>query len=480
MKIRLILSLFMFCTITVLGQSKKMKAIDKYINQLIQQNEIPGLALGIINNGAVIYEKYYGVENLENFTKVSNNSKFRVYSTTKLFTNVAIFQLINQGKLSLDDDISMYLDSLPSNWKNIKVKNLISHSSGLPDFAKFNDQLTSNANLREIIAILANEKMEFETGYEYSYNQTNYFLLAMIIEKISNKKFETFIKENQFSDTNANFNFSSNAQEEIPHRVQKYYYDPELKKYSKDLYDLGTRSVAANGLAITLPTFLQWCISLEQDKFIDEETKNAMWTAFDYKNGFRGFGYGWEISNVNDHYSYGFSGGNISAVRVFPAKDLTIVLLFNGSNSQPIQYLAVNHIAGLIDETLMDPYLFLEELTSTENLIQKKKNKKQYGYRTEKDKIIFSYQLKKPLKTNQVKSLSIAGSFNNWDPENPLFQMVPKGDDSFELVLPKSLFENDKTYNFKFVIDKTGWLTAPRNALNMDESPDQNLILKVK
>jgi CubicO group peptidase (beta-lactamase class C family) len=104
------------------------------------------MAVGVIKNDKIIFQKYYGRENLESDKKVNSNSLFRVYSTTKLITDVAVFQLIEKGQLSLEDKISKYLDDLPKEWQNVKIKNLLSHSSGIPDFARYEDIPTDASN----------------------------------------------------------------------------------------------------------------------------------------------------------------------------------------------------------------------------------------------------------------------------------------------------------------------------------------------
>ena len=92
-------------------QTDQFKLIDSYIEETMKNNEIPGLALGILKDGKIIFEQYYGKEGLEDSKKVSPTSMFRVYSTSKLITNVGVFQLIEQGKLSLEDNVSKYIEN---------------------------------------------------------------------------------------------------------------------------------------------------------------------------------------------------------------------------------------------------------------------------------------------------------------------------------------------------------------------------------
>lgn len=472
----------LFLSIPFLGYSQtaeQSKAIDHYVKKVIQINEIPGMAVGIVKNDKVTFQQYYGRENLENDNKVSATSMFRVFSITKLIANIGLFKLIEEGKVSLDDKISKYVDNLPKGWQNIQVKNLLSHSSGLPDMFYITD-FTEKATPNEVIDRLSKEKIEFEAGDHYQYNQTNYLLITMIIEKMTGKTFEEYILENQFPDSKNQVAFSSNSVEEIPNRVVRYIYNPEKKQYEKLMAIHGLRSHSSNGLAVTLPAFLQWSIHFSKNDFLKPETKTMMWKPFDYKNNDWEFGHGWEITDSNNTRSYGFSGGNVSAYSIFPDQNMAIIVVYNGSRGFPVMYQMVNHIAGIIDKNLKDPYTLAEEIAISEPLAHPDLKKKIYGYRIKDDKVIFSYQYPKDESTEFVKSISVAGAFNNWNMNDPSYQMTLKKNNTFEVAVPKSTFEKGKNYSFKFVMNKIGWLTIPYNALNIDGTKDNNLTLTIK
>ncbi|WP_312394192.1 serine hydrolase [Chryseobacterium sp.] len=347
-------------TVVFSQQTNQFKSIDNYVKEAIKVNQIPGLAIGVIKNGKIIFEQYYGTENLEDSKKVSPSSMFRIYSTSKLMTNVGIFQLIEQGKLSLEDNVSKYIENLPKDWENVKVKNLLTHSSGMPDFVAFNDILPEYSSSKTIER-LSKEKMDFTTGSEFRYNQTNYMLLSMIIEKITGQSFENFILNNQFSDAKNQVVYSSNALEKIPNRVIKYNYNSETKKNEKSKDVEGKKAFPGNGIAITLPAFLKWSSHLSKNDFLNQKTKDMMWQPFEYGNKKDIFAYGWEISKANNIPSYGFSGGNVSAYRIFPQNNMAIVMMSNGYNFFPAQYQIVNHIAAIIDKNLTDDYSLAEE-----------------------------------------------------------------------------------------------------------------------
>lgn len=346
-------------------KTEQSALIDQYVKKVIKINQIPGLALGVIKDDKVIFQQYYGTETLENDKKVDSNSMFRIYSTSKLMSNVAAFQLIEKGKLSLEDNISKYLNNLPKEWQEVKVKHLLTHSSGIPNLIVFNDILADDSNTK-VIERLAKEKMDFKTGNQFSYNQTNYFLLTMIIEKITGQSFEDFIINNQFEDSKNQVVFSSNALEKIPNRVVKYNYNPEKKQYDKSTDISGTRAHSANGIAITLPAFLKWSSHLSKGDFLDEKTKKMMWQPFDFGNKKDIFTYGWDISKINNTASYNFSGGNVSAYKIYPQNNMAIVIMSNGYSLFPVQYRIINHIAAIIDKNLTDDHLLAEETIISE------------------------------------------------------------------------------------------------------------------
>lgn len=230
----------------------------------------------------------------------------------------------------------------------------------MPDFIAFSDILPEDSSTKTIER-LSKEKMDFTTGNEFRYNQTNYMLLSMIIEKITGQYFEDFILNNQFSDSRNQVVYSSNALEKIPNRIIKYNYNSDTKKYVKSTDVEGKKAYPGNGLAITLPAFIKWSNHLSKNDILDQKTKEMMWKPFEYGNKRDIFAYGWEINTTNTIPSYGFSGGNVSAYRVFPQNNITIIMISNGYNFFPVQYQMVNHIAGMIDKKLMDNYSLAEE-----------------------------------------------------------------------------------------------------------------------
>lgn len=302
-------------------------------------------------------KKNYGLANLVHKVPVTDSTLFRVYSASKIVTSVAIFQLIEARKLSLDDSISKYIDNFPQLWKDIKIEHFLTHSSGRPDYKNFDNELSNQL----LISKMAKEPLYFEKGYRHEYNQTNFWFLKLIIEKVTNQKFEDFIKENQFNEDSHQVIYASNSLVAIPNRVSKYQFNKEYNAYEISIFKAGSRSVAGNGLNINLNTLLKWNSKLDKNQLVNLETKQQMLTPYNFKDHNIPFGYSWGIYGPQDKQYYGFAGGGVSALMKFMKKDLTIIILSNGFKNRPVISNAITYISCLSDTTLVRKDRMLNE-----------------------------------------------------------------------------------------------------------------------
>ena len=243
--------------------------IDAYVRGVMDAYEIPGVSLAIVKDGNIIHQNNYGYANLEHRVPISNSSIFRVYSLTKLFVAVSVFQLIEEDKLSLEDPISMYVPSLPSNWQAIQIKHLLSHSSGLPDMApipEFQDLTKAEAKAR-----VFSQHIKFQPGESYDYNQTGFWLLKEIVEQATDMSLQDFIISTQFDVDPDTVFFSADSRDIIHNRATAYF--PFVKGYQtiEHPYLQGDYAYAMNGLNITLNEFINWDERLRDHQLISEQ-----------------------------------------------------------------------------------------------------------------------------------------------------------------------------------------------------------------
>ncbi|MEL7121214.1 MAG: serine hydrolase domain-containing protein [Bacteroidota bacterium] len=201
-KQNVLLTLILLFTLNLFSQSNQefdSEAITKILYQYTD-DESPGMAVGIIKDGNIIYENYIGYANLEHKIKIDASTRFNIASTAKQFTALMILELSLKGKLNLEDDIREYVPSLyPKVKEDIKIRHLIDHSSGIRDYV-FILEMMDNAYWRQVgmdnddvIELLEKqEELVFKPGSKYSYSNSGYTILTKIIEKVSGEKFNDY------------------------------------------------------------------------------------------------------------------------------------------------------------------------------------------------------------------------------------------------------------------------------------------------
>ena len=222
----LYLSTFFSCGFNGL---QDLKEIDHIINKSVK-NEHPGLGVGIVKNGEVIYEKYRGLSNLQHQIPFSKKTRSNIPSTAKQFTALMILDLSMKGKLNLDEDIRKYFPNLYKKVDDeIKIRHLVNHTSGIHEYVNLISQKDKvwwkqvGLDNDKIIELLEEQnELEFSPGTKYNYSNSNYNVLAKLIEKVSGEKFTKYSK-NFFIDLNmVETSFVERYMGVIPNRANPY------------------------------------------------------------------------------------------------------------------------------------------------------------------------------------------------------------------------------------------------------------------
>ena len=338
--------------------------VNRYVQEQMKIHHIPGLSIAVIRDGEILFMENYGYENL--FTKdlIDNETIFPIYSVTKLMVSIAAFKLIEEGSLGLEDQISKYIDNLPQEWSEIKIKHLLTHSSGLPDLwdQEIRKELNSMSD-SELLEELIQRDIMYLAGDHWEYNQTGYWFLGEIVETIINGPIEEYILLNQFPDNNSQVLFSSDMTENIKGRAYFHSYDQD-KFYLEDS-NPGDKAHVLNGLNLSMNQLIEWNFRLDKMSLLNRNTLDKMWSEFPFDNINNSFLYGWDIYNQNDLKVLGFSGGGCSAYRKFKDPnnqdyDLTVILLSNGYKYYSVESNMVDYIAGVVDTQLINEFQIFE------------------------------------------------------------------------------------------------------------------------
>lgn len=335
--------LLFLCSLFAVAQSKP-DSIQKNIDSIFKAYDTktgPGVAVLVVKNEQVIFVKGYGMANLEYDAPITPTSIFDIASVSKQFTGYAISTLIQQGKISGDDDIHKYLPDVPQFGKTITIHNLVHHTSGIRDWP----QALNFAGWRwdedflfdDIMRMVKHQKdLDFEPGSKFSYSNTGYNLLAVIVEKVTGRTFPQWIKENVFVPLNMNSSrVMDNHQKVIKHLATSYYGNGDgAGKINDALIAYGSSSIYT-----TVEDLGKWVIHFQQalaanDPVFERMIQEDVLTTKEKNN----YGYGLMMSNNNGtrliEHDGGWAGYN-TIISNYPDEKLSVILLSNAAGFNP-------------------------------------------------------------------------------------------------------------------------------------------------
>ena len=354
--------------------------VDEYIQKQMANQHIPGVAVAVVKDGRPVLLKGYGQANAELGVQVTENTVFQLASVTKQFTATGIMMLVEEGKLSLDDKLPKFFDKLPAAWSNVTVRQLLNHTSGiksyteLPSFAK---TLRQDFSKEAIIKMAADAPVDFAPGEKYGYNNTGYYLLGMMIEKVSGKEYGAFLNERIFQPLGMASTRLNDLREVINLRATGYVWEGGKLRHGE--YVSPTQPFSAGALISTVTDLAKWDAALYTEKLLKRASLEQMWTPEKLNDGKPlTYGYGWnvEVYRTRKRVSHGGGIYGFSAfISRFVDDKLTVIVLSNlegGSAARLADGIAEFYLPALAENapkaiTDSDPKLtaFLKEVVTS-------------------------------------------------------------------------------------------------------------------
>ncbi|MBL8859825.1 MAG: serine hydrolase [Planctomycetes bacterium] len=307
-----------------------------------------GLSIAIARRGEVVLAKGYGFADLEFDVKADENTLFRIGSVTKQFTAALVMQQIERKKLALDDELSQYVPGFPLQGNKVTIRQLLNHTSGIPSYTDIGEEWHKVWPLEltddELLALVKDKPFDFEPGTRWAYNNTGYYLLGMVLEKVTGKSFEKLVvseisKPLKLDRTRADSNVDL-----IKNRAQGYALkrSPLGNKVVNDQV-LGTSQPGAAGMLLsTARELVLWQIALTSGKFVSPESFALMRTSTITGEGSdTGYGFGLMIGEYEGHKRVQHGGGIFgfnSMLVWYPDDDLHIAVISNG---EPVSSAAI-------------------------------------------------------------------------------------------------------------------------------------------
>ena len=325
----------------ILAQDKASK-IDEYMTKIFENRQFNGSVL-VAENGKVIYKKGFGYANMD--WKIPNepDTKFRIGSITKQFVAMQIMQLVEEGKIKLDGKLIDYLPEYRKDTgEKITIHHLLTHTSGIPSYTGlprfWSDSTRNPYEIDYMVKHFHSGDLEFEPGTDYKYNNTGYFLLGVIIEKVTGKSYKENLLERIIKPQNMKNSGVERNVEILENKANGYY--TQLTGYVNEPYFYMVNAFGAGDMYSTVEDLYLWDQALYTERLLTEKYKKIMFTPF-----LKNYAYGWSVFKValgesTDSvrvisHSGGINGFNTRIFRL--VKDKHLIVLLNNTGS-------INHL----------------------------------------------------------------------------------------------------------------------------------------
>ncbi len=345
------------CLLFSLPVTAHADGVDDYIKSEMRKRQIPGLALAVVKNGKVVKVKGYGFANVELDVPVTPDTAFRLGGLSDPFAAIAIMLLVEEGKVGLDDKISKYLPEAPDAWSDITVQHLLTHTAGLKNYfwPKFGGSVLSYYTTDLLLESAAKLPLDFAPGEQWQYSDQGYFLLGVIIERVSGERFRAFVTERIFKALGMTATAVPEEWEIMKNRAAGYTLsDGKLERLWGDAPDELNTSVWS-----TVTDLAKWDAALYTEILLKKASLDQMWTPMKLNNDFgHTYGFAWEVDNVRGHRVIGRAGGRGVYMYRLPDDKLTVIVLtnlslFSGSNPRSLaQAVAGRYVPGLLLSSL--------------------------------------------------------------------------------------------------------------------------------
>jgi CubicO group peptidase (beta-lactamase class C family) len=313
-------------------------AVDGYLSDIAGAGWFQGAVL-VAHNGRVLLDKGYGLADVAQNIPNTPQTRFRLASMTKQFTAMAIMILQSRGKLDVQHSVCDYLADCPEAWRPISIHNLLTHTSGLPnytDFASYDATQMLPATPDELVARFRDQPLLFAPGTQYMYENSDYVLLGLIVERVSGQSYDDFLRAAIFAPLGMRDSGVDHSAGAIVGGAQGYGGGGELAPF------LDTSTLfAAGSLFSTVEDLYRWDQALYTTKLLPQPLLDAMWTPY-----LNDYAYGWRVSSLDGHRQISHPGlidGFATAIVRLPDDHLTVIVLSNTSSADALgiaQYLA--------------------------------------------------------------------------------------------------------------------------------------------
>lgn len=317
-----------------LPSQEVLDALDKQVEEFLVTQNVPGGLVALASKGEILHIKPYGMANVELQVPVTEKTVFEIGSISKQFVAAAALLLVEEGKLDIDDSIHTYLPYLPSEWVGVTMRQLLNHTSGIPDYEEIRsyDAYRHRMTPEEVIKIAQSRPIDFEPGQGWYYSNTGYYLASMVLERIEGAPLGKILEARIFGPLGMSQTRLADPEAIIPHRAAGYWVNKVNTLINRNPTETSS-TLGAGGLLSNAGDLAKWDAALYGNEFLSAASKAEMWTAAVLPNGeSTGYALGWFMAPYGDRTRQSHSGQVAGFTAFFdrlPDQEMAVIIFLN-------------------------------------------------------------------------------------------------------------------------------------------------------
>ena len=306
--------------------------VDRAVNQIMQQYKMPGSALAVMRDGKIVRAQGYGLANVELNVPVRPETIFQSGSMGKEFTATAVMMLVEEGKVALDDKITKYFPDSPATWNDITIRRLLTHTSGIKNYSEHDINFRLDYSEDDLLKKAQSFPLDFTPGDKWSYSNTGYVVLGILIHKVTGEFYGDFLQERIFAPLGMTSTRIMSEADIIPNRSAGYrLVKGQLK--NQEYVSASLNTTADGSLYFTVLDLAKWDAALYTEKLLKRSSLEQMWTPVKLNNGKTyDYGFGWFLNQIRGHRIIEHGGawqGFTTHISRYVDDKLTVVTLSN-------------------------------------------------------------------------------------------------------------------------------------------------------
>ena len=327
--------------------------IEDIIRRTMDSGKIPGAAVAVVKKGQVLLAKGFGVANLETDAPVTIKSMFQSGSLGKQFTSAGIMALVEDGLIDLNGSVTTYISEAPKVWRPIKIRHLLTHSSGIPDYTSEKFNYSKNYTEEDLVKMASELELEFTAGERFNYSNTGYVILGVLMSRLTGKPYWQFLRERIFDPAGMSTIRVNTESEVVPHRARGYL--PEEGSWKNAGYVAPMTNTTADGsMLMSLNDMIAWNDVVANRRILSEQSWNLILNPMKLNSGRTyPYGYGWFLEEAGGQTIQKHGGnwqGFSSQFNRFTGDELAVIVLAN-ARSFSVSGLP-NRIGALLNPSL--------------------------------------------------------------------------------------------------------------------------------